>query len=113
MIELFIIGSVLVWRLTRLIGKESGPYMILAKFRSRVGIYNTPSLKQESRTEIGRMILCPKCLSLWVGWIVALLYAIFIDPNLNPVEILGGGVILSGGTLIVEAVYHLIERHGM
>lgn len=63
----FVVLSLAVWRVARIIVAEDGPFDLLATLRERSGI-----LKQ--RTWIARGFMCVACISFWLGLIVAILW---------------------------------------
>lgn len=67
----FVTGALAVWRLSRLLHKEAGPYNVFAIIRDKVGItYDQRSLPVAD-TELGKIFLCMWCLSIWVGFGIA------------------------------------------
>lgn len=78
-LHIMLVLSLATWRLSNLLVKERGPFAcfewIRARFDLRVDaetklIY----LKDGSRNEIGMMLLCPLCTSLWVAGAITLFY---------------------------------------
>lgn len=65
------------YRLTLLISKEAGPFDIMGRFRSLVGVKYDQYSKPYATGQVSEMVLCPYCLSVWVGigctlmWVVA------------------------------------------
>lgn len=76
-LETFVIIALVTYRLTLLISKESGPFDIMGRFRSWVGVEYDQYSNPIPSGQISEMILCPYCLSVWVaigvtiGWVVA------------------------------------------
>lgn len=67
----FITGALAVWRLSRLLHKEAGPYDVFGKLRDKAGItYDVRSIPHAD-TEVGKAFLCMWCLSVWVGFGIA------------------------------------------
>jgi len=62
----FVVLSLAVWRVCRVIVAEDGPFDVFATLRERSGI-----LKQ--CTWIARGLMCVACISFWLGLIVAVL----------------------------------------
>lgn len=62
---LFVVFSLAVWRVARIIVAEDGPFDVLARLRERTGV-----VKQ--RTWIARGLMCVACISFWLGLIVAI-----------------------------------------
>lgn len=63
-VSLFVVLSLAVWRVSRIIVAEDGPFDLLAKMRSRFEI-------DKQRTWIARGLMCVACISFWLGLIVA------------------------------------------
>lgn len=91
MIEL--ISILAVWRLTRLIGDESGPYNLFAKARGR--FYHRSG---RPNGIIGELLDCFWCLSVWVAFPVALLIA---PPTVGYALLYWFG--LSAGAILVNS----------
>lgn len=66
----FLINSLIVFRLTRLIRDESAPFDIMGKFRDSIGLEYNPYGHLYGSNEFSRMIACPHCLGLWIALIV-------------------------------------------
>lgn len=66
-ISLFIVLSLAVWRVARIIVAEDGPFDLLAKARARFEI-------DKQRTWIARGLMCVACISFWLGLIAAFLW---------------------------------------
>ena len=71
-IETLIIAALATYRLTLLLHKEAGPFDILGKFRSWAGVTYDQYSNPQSTSELSAAILCPYCLSVWVGIVVTL-----------------------------------------
>ena len=56
----FVILSLAVWRISRMVALEDGPFDVLAKVRERLGVH-----KQE--TWVHRGLACVACVSFWIG----------------------------------------------
>jgi len=65
----FVLASLAVYRLSRMLSDEEGPFSVFTKLR---GI-------PKPETWIGRGLACIMCLSVWI----ALPIALWIDPTLN------------------------------
>ena len=66
-----------MWRLASLLSSERGPYAIFEKIREWCGVRYTivnGTEVADSHREIGKLILCPWCSSVWLGAIASLLY---------------------------------------
>jgi len=72
---LFIASSLFVWRLSKMITEEEGPFMIFTKIRA--------SLPYDGkRGWTGRGFTCLWCVSLWIGLCtgLALTTPVFVGP---------------------------------
>lgn len=67
----FILGTLAVWRVTRLLVYEDGPFFIFRRFRMLLGVQyieNSPDDEEIRATNpIALMILCPLCTSMWLA----------------------------------------------
>lgn len=75
-IETFIIIALATYRLTLLISKESGPFDIMGKFRTWVGVRYDQYSNPVPTGQISEMVLCPYCLSVWMGICATLLWVV-------------------------------------
>jgi hypothetical protein len=80
-----VVGILATWRLAHLISREDGPFDVIASLRAHAGA-----------GQIGRLMDCPYCLSIWIA-----------VPFAFPVADNGGGWIaawlaISGGASIVQ-----------
>lgn len=62
----FILLSLLTYRLSRLITIDDGPADLILKFRAILGAYDYGENGQPV-TSLGRGIICPHCVGLWVA----------------------------------------------
>jgi len=78
----FVVYALAVWRLTSLISKERGPFDIFVRLRRSVGILPAEDGSPLSWSDQmpANLIVCPWCLSVWIGviWVIA----IFINPEI-------------------------------
>lgn len=99
----FLIHSLITWRLTLMFlvdndgWAERGPYGILDKFRDMIGLRWDAYGQPIKTTEIGLLLTCIYCLSVWVGLIVATL------SGKHP----GYGLALSAATLLIDRIKHV------
>lgn len=79
----FILGALATYRLTRMISStEEGPYGVLDKFRAHTGVTNDFGyLHLEDDNELGKMVMCPFCTSVWVGLAFAIGFWLFPRPT--------------------------------
>lgn len=78
---------IVVWRITHLISSEDGPFDIIVRLRKSAG-----------SSFIGKLMDCFYCLSMWIGFLVAL-YA-----GTKPEEILILTFYYSGASLLLEKI---------
>ena len=78
----FVLATFAVWRLTHLLAREDGPWVVFRRFR-RGAVF-------------GRMLACFYCLSIWVSFP----FAFFLKGNL--LETLVGWLALSGAAILLE-----------
>jgi hypothetical protein len=65
----FIIASFAVYRVSRMLADEDGPFDLFARFRGVVD--------PDQRTWVGRGLACPLCIGVWVALIVAILLGVY------------------------------------
>lgn len=70
---ILIMGILATWRLTYMLMKEEGPYDMLEKLRDKLGIRYDLKSNAYSESSIGRLFLCYYCLSIWCGFLIAVL----------------------------------------
>ena len=63
-VSLFVVLALAVWRVSRIVVAEDGPFDLLARMRSRFEI-------DKQRTWVSRGLMCVACISFWLGLIVA------------------------------------------
>lgn len=65
----FLIGGIATWRITEILLDEDAPFELAKRLRDNAAIYapDSPLI-----LELHKALSCPWCLSVWVGWIVAL-----------------------------------------
>jgi hypothetical protein len=56
----FVIFSLAVWRISRMVTMEDGPFDVLSEIRARLGVH-----RQE--TWVHRGLACVACVSFWIG----------------------------------------------
>ena len=71
----FVILGLAVWRISRLLSSERGPYALLEKIRHLCGVRYTDH-GVTTRSELSKLISCPDCNSVWLGAIASVLYII-------------------------------------
>ena len=71
-VGLFILLSLAVYRLARLVAIDDGPADILLKSRSELGAYDYGE-NGLAKSNLGRGITCPHCVGFWIAGITALI----------------------------------------
>lgn len=87
-----LIDLLAVWRLTRLLYKESGPYDVLGRFRDWAGVRYDSYSNPYGKNELSKALICVYCLSVWVGLFIA------VVRRKSPVHALA----YSAGTILIE-----------
>ena len=67
------ISILATWRITNLLVAEGGPGDVLARFRDRIGVAYDESSRPYGRNLFAQAFTCIWCLSIWIGWVIALL----------------------------------------
>lgn len=63
----FVVISLAVWRVSRIIAMEDGPFNVFDAIRLRLKVH-------EGRTWIQKGIVCIGCISFWVGMLAAVAF---------------------------------------
>lgn len=63
----FLLCTFGVWRLSRMIVKEDGPFYIFQRFRIFMGIVDEEDEPPYSTTWYGTFFTCPLCVSVWIS----------------------------------------------
>lgn len=72
-----LIMALSVYRITLIVHKEAGPFDMFGRFRTWAGVTYDAHSNPVSNGEMSAAILCPLCLSVWIGigvtiaWLVA------------------------------------------
>lgn len=66
-IELLFVAILTTYRLTLLVSKEAGPFDLMGRFRTLVGVQYDAHSNPFATNQFAEMILCPYCLSIWLG----------------------------------------------
>lgn len=101
----FLILALATWRLASLFANEKGPMQIFERFRLWVGVYWDGSGKT-ARTNFGRGLICVWCSSVWIAFVLAILFA--LAPG-QLILILSGLALSTVCVLIEEALNALME----
>lgn len=94
------------FRITSLLVYEAGPLDVFHRIRKWAGIRYDKNSNKIADGELGRMLLCPWCTSLWVGIGLTVLYA--ISPPLMFWIALPFS--LSGICVIVQELLNVFQR---
>lgn len=78
---------IVVWRITHLITAEDGPFDLILRLRKLMG-----------NSFFGKLMDCFYCLSIWIGFFVAL----YVSKSLEEILILT--LYYSGASLILEKI---------
>ena len=91
------------WRLTSLLSSEAGPFAILDRLRHAAGVRYDSGGIPFGLNELARGLVCPWCLSVWVGGIFGLAWLLW--PSVTVFVALPLAV--SGGVVVVHSI---VER---
>ncbi len=83
----YFVMVIVVWRLTHLISTEDGPFDLIIKIRKLMG-----------SSIIGKLMDCFYCLSIWIGFFIAL----YASENLAEIIILT--FYYSGASILLEKI---------
>lgn len=100
-LTLLIVLILATWRLCSLIADEDGPWYVLENLRHRLGVAYDEHNRRYGRNEVARGLLCPWCLSVWVGTAWTLLWLLWPDGVMLvalPFALSAGVIVLNGGT---------------
>jgi hypothetical protein len=64
--------ALVVWRIAHMLAHERAPFAMLTKFRRKIGIKPNEHSQLIATNELGELFMCVWCLSVSVGWLVAL-----------------------------------------
>lgn len=93
-ITLFVIFSLAVYRFTELLSSDFGPFEVFLRFRELMGVRYDTMGNPYSHNEIGKALICPFCLSIWVS----IPFAVYLATT--PLEGLIYATALSGASII-------------
>ena len=63
--------------MTSLLSSETGPYAVLDRVRRRAGVRYGPDGTPTGENELARALICPWCLSVWIGLVFGAVYYLF------------------------------------
>jgi hypothetical protein len=92
------------WRLTSLFVYEAGPFDVFTRLRQRAGVQYDERSNVYGTNVVSKMLICPKCASLWMALVVALVVLRRVDADL-----LLHALALSGGTIVLNDVVGRLE----
>lgn len=73
-----LILSLAVWRISSLVSSEQGPWAMFEKYRQWMGVYYAPDgTLIPPNNQLGKLIACPWCNSVWFSIIAVVLYVLF------------------------------------
>lgn len=94
-----IVFSVAVWRCSKILTEEEGPFMVFSRLRSKLGCENFGISNQwDSLSQICKLLQCPYCLSIWV----ALFFLVIFFLNEMVYNIFVVVFFASGITVLIE-----------
>lgn len=67
-----IVLALVVWRLSHLLVHEPAPFDLLSRFRHIIGVRHNDIGQPLGTNELAKLFTCVWCLSMWIGWGVAL-----------------------------------------
>lgn len=68
-----LINALATWRISHLLVYEPAPFSLASKLRRAAGVRYDVNSNAFSDTELGKLFACVWCMSVHVGWLVALL----------------------------------------
>lgn len=69
-----LILALITWRITHLLARERAPFALMSRFRRAIGIRPNEHSQLTATNELAELFMCVLCLSIWVGWGVALVH---------------------------------------
>ena len=67
-----VILALITWRIEHMMVHERAPFAMLTKFRRAIGIRYDVHSNIYADSELGELFMCVWCLSVSVGWLIAL-----------------------------------------
>lgn len=71
----FLIVALAVWRIASLLANEEGPFDVFEKFRDLIGVRYDENSERYGTNVVADAFTCVWCLSIWIGFIVAIYQA--------------------------------------
>lgn len=92
-----LISVAATWRLTSLFVYEAGPLDVFTRLRQRAGVHYDEMSTAYGTTVVAKMLVCPKCTSLWMALLVALLVHRRVDADLflHALALSAGAIVLN------------------
>ena len=90
------ISILAVWRISNLLVNEQGPGDVLGLLRDRIGVAYDEHSRAYGKNILASAFTCIWCLSVWVGWGVALVTA--------PDQWFLSGLAYSAGAILLDRV---------
>jgi hypothetical protein len=73
----YLVAALATYRISVLLAFDYGPLEILERFRQWLGVDYDSEGNRYSETELGQLIMCVYCNSVWVGVAVTVLIHVF------------------------------------
>ena len=86
-IELLLVAALAVYRITLIVHKEDGPFELAAKFRTWAGVTYDQYSNPVPNGQLSAAILCPYCLSVWIGICATLYIGLAVYLNIANIAI--------------------------
>jgi len=102
----FLILILAAWRVTSLLSSEGGPYGIFDRLRQRAGVRYGPDGIPYGLNEGAKGLVCPWCLSVWVGAAFGLAWLLW--PGV--VVYVALPLAVSGGVILAHSLIERLER---
>jgi len=93
---LLLINVLVTWRISSLLVNESGPGDILGLFRDRIGVEYDQASEPYGKNIVAGAFACTWCLSIWIGWGVALV--------MQESQWFAAGLAYSAGAIVIERI---------
>ena len=67
---IYLIAILAVYRISGLISTDYGPFDMFEVFRDKIGVKISDTGDVYGTNGLARMVICPRCNSMWVGLVV-------------------------------------------
>jgi len=96
----YVVLALATWRMSRLLVREEGPWMVFARMRHVAGIHYDARSQVVAESELARVFNCVWCMSVWValGWTAAYTLAPWTIVLALPLALSAGAVLLEEAT---------------